>query len=83
VHRFVTCHNAQRKSADSHWYGPYSAHSQTDPAGPAHGEFKVTRGGSHGTEPYCLRSANRGGAPPETRNRIIDFRVVRGRRLPS
>jgi len=60
------------------WYGPYRADPQTDPAGPAHGDFRVTRGGSHGTDPYYLRSANRGGAPPETRNWIIGFRVVAG-----
>lgn len=63
----------------SDWYGPYSAAPQTDPAGPARGDFKVTRGGSHGTDPYYLRSANRSGAPPEARNWLIGFRIVAGR----
>jgi formylglycine-generating enzyme required for sulfatase activity len=27
------------------WYGPYQAGSQTDPAGPASGEYRVVRGG--------------------------------------
>ncbi|MBI4893814.1 MAG: SUMF1/EgtB/PvdO family nonheme iron enzyme [Acidobacteria bacterium] len=58
------------------WYGPYQAGAQTDPFGPADGDFKVTRGGSHGTAAYYLRSANRSGAPPETRNWLIGFRVV-------
>ncbi len=61
------------------WYSPYSASPQSNPAGPAQGDFKVTRGGSHGTDPYYLRSANRGGAPPETRNWLIGFRVAVGR----
>jgi hypothetical protein len=54
------------------------ARPQTDPAGPADGEFKVTSGGSHGTDAYHLRSANRGGAPPGTRSWITGFRVVAG-----
>lgn len=60
------------------WYAPYSAAPQTDPAGPARGDFKVTRGGSHGTDPYYLRSANRAGAPPDTRNWLIGFRLALG-----
>ncbi len=60
------------------WYGPYAPRAQTDPVGRAGGDFKVTRGGSHGTPLYYLRSANRMGAPPETRNWLIGFRVARG-----
>ena len=41
------------------WYGPYEAGTQTDPIGRADGEFRVTRGGGHSTEPFFLRSANR------------------------
>ncbi len=62
----------------SDWYGPYVASAERDPVGRAGGEFKVTRGGSHGTPLYYLRSANRLGAPPETRNWLIGFRVVIG-----
>ncbi len=62
----------------SDWYGPYTHEAQTDPRGRAAGEFKVTRGGSHGTFAYYLRSANRSGALPETRGFTIGFRVALG-----
>jgi formylglycine-generating enzyme required for sulfatase activity len=60
------------------WYGPYEPQPQTDPVGRAHGDFKVTRGGSHSTEPYYLRSANRLGCHPDDRHYMIGFRVVLG-----
>lgn len=60
------------------WYGPYTASGQTDPAGRADGDFRVVRGGSHGSDPYYLRSANRMGSLPETRHWILGFRVVLG-----
>ena len=62
----------------SDWYGPYSCDAQYNPVGRAYGDFKVTRGGSHGTFPYYLRSANRMGTLPENRNWYIGFRVVLG-----
>jgi len=49
-----------------------------DPVGHADGDFKVTRGGSHSTELYFLRSANRSGTLPEDRSWVIGFRVVLG-----
>jgi formylglycine-generating enzyme required for sulfatase activity len=58
------------------WYGPYEASPQTDPVGRDNGDFKVTRGGSHSTEPYYLRSANRLGSDPNDRQWMIGFRVV-------
>lgn len=58
------------------WYGPYLPEPQTDPVGRASGDFKVTRGGSHSTELYYLRAANRGGVVPEERSWLIGFRVV-------
>jgi len=61
------------------WYGPYIGGLQVDPVGYAHGDFRVTRGGSHGSDVYFLRSANRMGAIPETRNWVTGFRVVIGR----
>jgi len=61
------------------WYGPYENEHQTDPAGRADGDFKVTRGGSHGTVAYYLRSANRMGTLPQDRSFMIGFRVVLGR----
>jgi len=62
----------------SDWYGPYPSSRQTDPVGYAEGDFRVNRGGSHSTEIYYLRSANRMAALPETRNELIGFRVVIG-----
>jgi hypothetical protein len=60
------------------WYGPYAPEPQADPVGRAFGEFRVTRGGSHSTEPYYLRSANRMGTLPEDESWLIGFRVVLG-----
>lgn len=63
-------------------YGPYTAEDQIDPVGYADGDFLVTRGGSHSTDPYYLRSANRAGALPEDRSWLIGFRVAIGE-LPA
>jgi len=60
------------------WYGPYEPAPQADPVGRVDGDFKVTRGGSHSTEPYYLRSANRSGTLPEDRQWLLGFRVVLG-----
>jgi formylglycine-generating enzyme required for sulfatase activity len=60
------------------WYGPYEAGAQLDPVGRSDGQFKVTRGGSHSTEVYYLRSSNRMGTVPEARSWLIGFRVVMG-----
>jgi len=60
------------------WYGPYEAGEQVDPAGRASGDFRVTRGGSHSTEAYYLRSGNRMGTLPEDKHGLIGFRVVLG-----
>lgn len=60
------------------WYGPYKGGEQADPVGMAAGDFKVTRGGSHGTNLYYLRSANRMGTLLENRQWLIGFRVVLG-----
>ncbi|MHC4665880.1 MAG: formylglycine-generating enzyme family protein, partial [Planctomycetota bacterium] len=46
------------------WYGPYTEKSKTDPIGYVEGDFRVTRGGSHSTYAYFLRSANRAGMMP-------------------
>ncbi len=60
------------------WYGPYEAGAQTDPVGRLRGDFRVTRGGSHSSLIYYLRSANRLGTLPEEKNWLIGFRVVLG-----
>ena len=58
------------------WYGPYVSGEQNDPVGYEDGEFKVTRGGSHSTEPeYCL-NVNRLAALPHDRQYVTGFRVV-------
>ncbi|HUW19940.1 MAG TPA: SUMF1/EgtB/PvdO family nonheme iron enzyme [Sedimentisphaerales bacterium] len=60
------------------WYGPYTDDAQTDPVGYSEGDFRVTRGGSHSTYAYYLRSANRAGMMPQGKNWLIGFRVVLG-----
>jgi len=60
------------------WYGPYQAGPAVDPVGYADGDFRVTRGGSHGTKDYYLRSENRLGAFPNDRQWLIGFRLVIG-----
>ena len=60
------------------WYGPYDAGGQVDPVGRASGDFKVTRGGSHSSDLYYLRSANRMGTLPADKHWLIGFRVVMG-----
>jgi formylglycine-generating enzyme len=60
----------------SDWYAPYS--DDRAAGGPDQGLYKVTRGGSHGTFAYYLRSANRAAALPETKSFTIGFRVACG-----
>ncbi|AFL87470.1 hypothetical protein Terro_1154 [Terriglobus roseus DSM 18391] len=60
------------------WYAPQASHE----GGPGDGIFKVTRGGSHGTFAYYLRSANRAAALPGTRGFTIGFRVACAAPLP-
>ncbi len=62
------------------WYGPYTAGEQADPVGPADGDFRVTRGGSHSTPLEYLRSANRMGTLPEDSSWLIGFRLALGPR---
>ena len=58
------------------WYGPYPGESRMDPAGPADGLYRVTRGGSHNTPVRYLRSANRSAMIPEDATWAVGFRVV-------
>ena len=60
------------------WYGPYPDRDVRDPLGPAAGDVRVTRGGSHSTEVRFLRSGNRAGALPEDRSWLTGFRVAIG-----
>jgi formylglycine-generating enzyme required for sulfatase activity len=60
------------------WYGPYTSGSQTDPVGRVTGAFRVSRGGSHNTPVFYLRSANRLSSLPNDKHWLIGFRVVCG-----
>ena len=60
------------------WYGTYPAGPVTDPLGPALGEYKITRGGSHNTPETFLRSASRSAAIPVDAHSQIGFRIVEG-----
>lgn len=58
------------------WYGAYEGKKATDPLGRESGVARVVRGGSHNTDVYYLRSANRMSAIPDERNYLLGFRVV-------
>lgn len=58
------------------WYAPYSASDESDPQGPAYGEYRVTRGGSHNTPSQYLRSANRMAMIPSDKHSLTGFRIV-------
>lgn len=60
------------------WYGgPYGTASQTDPTGGSAGMGRVMRGGSWFGGPESCRCAARGYMAPETRIRLIGFRLVK------
>ncbi|MDR0685825.1 MAG: SUMF1/EgtB/PvdO family nonheme iron enzyme, partial [Spirochaetaceae bacterium] len=61
------------------WEGPYSSESSVDPAGPATGQLRMTRGGGFNSAGNVaeLRSAWRGGDPPNGKDNDVGFRVVR------
>ncbi len=58
------------------WYGEYSDGAAVDPTGPASGDWNSVRGGSWGSFPYYLRSANRTFMVPDYQYYFIGFRVV-------
>jgi RNA polymerase sigma factor (sigma-70 family) len=63
------------------WYGAYPENHVTDPLGPpkglggAFGEARVLRGGSHGEQPWALRSAYRDALEPDNTTGDCGFRV--------
>ncbi len=61
------------------WYAPYTSEDQVNPAGPATGEFRVTRGGSHSTPVNYLQSSNRMAMHPEDSHSLTGFRVVQSK----
>lgn len=60
------------------WYGPYPSAAQTDPTGPASGEYRILRGGSYSylDSVSALRSAFRISYWPGYRFWFIGFRCV-------
>ena len=56
------------------WYNMYEADGSSSRK--SQQQLKVTRGGSHGTELYYLRSANRQAAVPTEKNWFIGFRIA-------
>lgn len=59
------------------WYGPYTADPQVNPTGPASGEATVPHGGSWLDLPNLIRSANRGGDPPDYSRHNVGFRCAK------
>lgn len=60
----------------SDYYGPYSATTTMDPAGPDAGRDRVVRGGCWSHDPKELRGANREKLQITCRDRVLGFRIV-------
>jgi iron(II)-dependent oxidoreductase len=60
------------------WFGfdYYAIMPDRNPPGPAAGRYKVVRGGSWKSNPTMLRTATRGGAPPDQRAPTVGFRCA-------
>ena len=60
------------------WFGNdyYASMPDRNPPGPPAGRYKSVRGGSWKSKPHMLRTATRGGAPPEQRSATIGFRCA-------
>jgi formylglycine-generating enzyme required for sulfatase activity/tRNA A-37 threonylcarbamoyl transferase component Bud32 len=58
------------------WYGDYSAGAQSDPSGPAGGQYHVGRGGSWYGNPAGVRVSSRGRYEPGVRFNLIGFRCA-------
>ena len=50
------------------WYGSYGSSSQSDPAGPSSGYYRVCRGGSWGSDAGFSRVSHRGYDSPGASN---------------
>ena len=61
------------------WFGfdYYAYMPERNPQGPASGRYKSVRGGSWKSKSNMLRTATRGGAPPDQRSATIGFRCAR------
>jgi sulfatase modifying factor 1 len=59
------------------WYSFYNPGETIDPIGPATGDFKVVRGGSHNNHIQHMRSANRMASAKNDKHYLLGFRIVR------
>jgi formylglycine-generating enzyme required for sulfatase activity len=59
------------------WYGDYPGGQVTDPKGPSSGKFRVSRGGSHGSDSWEIRAADRFYSPADRRSRFVGLRLMR------
>ena len=61
------------------WYvrDYYRTGPAQNPPGPPSGTLKIIRGGSYGSVPFRLRTANRGDSSPTNRENVIGFRCAR------
>jgi len=61
------------------WFGfdYYAYMPEKNPQGPTSGRYKSVRGGSWKSNPIMLRTATRGGSPPDQRSATIGFRCAR------
>ncbi len=60
----------------SDWYGTYSSSSQTNPAGPSGGSYRVHRGGGLGSGPVDCRSSFRFSDAPNNRDYTFGLRLA-------
>lgn len=60
----------------SDWYGDYSSSSQTNPTGPASGDYRVRRGGSWGDGVRDCRVSDRGSRGPTYRSGSLGMRLA-------
>ena len=58
------------------WYGDYPGGEVIDPTGPAHGYYRLARGGSWRAAMHVGRSASRAGGSPGRLDYTIGFRVA-------
>jgi len=58
------------------WYGPYPSGTVRNPSGPTSGQWRVVRGGSWGSDPRHLRSADRSWPDPSYRDGSRGFRCA-------
>ncbi len=64
------------------WFGfdYYAYIPQRNPPGPTSGRYKSVRGGSWKSKTIMLRTATRGGSPPDQRSATVGFRCARSSR---